>query len=804
MSRKSIKTSGPQNRRPSGSVNKKANDPVEYFGVAQKPKTKRKPKKESKMINIEEFVCTYGASNNTVISEPIKAATTFPVTTNAWARKKGSELFAKAKDDNEEEKMLKMAIAESIKTAEEHSRIKDSTWKNDQENTVNSDDLMFQKKHNSQNKKSSRGSKESRSINCWNNSSFVKESDDYGFLPEHNKTNKSPKVGTLWEDDSKNNRSKERKDIKSKSKHIQKDKPKENKPSPTDSPLKPEKKLRQRGDWKETFIKDNYQPERNVRSNDKDDQRPLPQAHDWSVLTSGWNKPEEKKEDTKKPSNMWNGDVGVNVTKNKWESPNWSEPAKTESVDIWSSDRPKSNSVVWNDPVETKKDSIDEKIIKSERTEIKPNVFGFTDSWGPPMPPQINKEPPKPIESPKFVKKKPLPAPDFNRYLLEALSQSSPYSVPPPHTEPQISQTNTDSLYSNLESVLPKTSSSVLETNNSPEFLSNLHFLANMTQICDRLGLNNKQLLSDLPVGATSSNVEPDLLQQPPTINQIQHNLNWNQKTNQKVYQPYQPVLHQQSDFMLPNQLLHSQQQHQHQHQHQQHQQHHHHHQQHQPQQHQQQQHQQQQHQQQQHQQQQHQQQQHQQQQQQQQQTSFMPANSNNFNLSGNNAFPALNLDLNPQFNNLIYPNQLVPPPNGLFPYQHQTNIERLANLSLGQDKMNFPMYNLVQDKQTRLNDSFNSVREPMKQSKPVQPNVFMPNTLPNSYNFNMDPTPPLFPANLFYAQMPQDMNYVPPNQQQFHNFKEQNMQHMFGNQKLEHQVLRDKMLNVGNPYLKD
>lgn len=50
------------------------------------------------------------------------------VTTNAWARKKGSELFAKAKDDNEEEKMLKMAIAESIKSAEEHSRTKDSAW----------------------------------------------------------------------------------------------------------------------------------------------------------------------------------------------------------------------------------------------------------------------------------------------------------------------------------------------------------------------------------------------------------------------------------------------------------------------------------------------------------------------------------------------------------------------------------------------------------------------------------------------------------------------------------------------------
>jgi len=623
---------------------------------------------------------------------------------------------------------------------------------------------MFQKKHNSQNKKNSRGSKESRSINCWNNSSFTKESDDYGFASEHNKTNKSPKVGILWEDDSKNNRSKERKDIKSKSKHIQKDKPKENKPSPTDSPLKPEKKLRQRGDWKETFIKDNYQPERNVRSNDIDDQRPQPQAHDWSVLTSGWNKPEEKK-DEKKPSNMWNGDVGVNVSKNKWDSSNWSsEPVKTESVDIWSSDRPKSNSVVWNDPVEAKDDGIDEKLIQSERKEIKPNVYGFTDSWGP-MSTQI-KEPPKPIESPKFVEKKPLPAPDFNRYLLEALSQSSPYNVPP-HTEPQISQTNTDSLYSNMESVLPKTSSSVLETNNSPEFLSNLHFLANMTQICDRLGLNNKQLLSDLPVGATSSGVEPDLLQQPPTLNQIQQNLNWNQKATQKVYQPFQPVLQQQSDFMLPNQLLQSQQQQQH---HQQ-------------------------------QQQQHQQ----QQQQQQQQTSFMPANSSNFNLTGNSAFPALNLDLNPQFNNLIYPNPLVPPPNGLYPYQHQTNIERLANLSLGQDKMNFPMYNLVQDKQTRLNDSsFNSVREPMKQSKPVQPNVFMPNTLPNSYNFNIDPSPPLFPANLFYAQMPQDVNYVQPNQQQFHNFKEQNMQHMFGNQKLEHQVLRDKMLNVGNPYLKD
>jgi len=635
--------------------------------------------------------------------------------------------------------------------------------KNDQENAIGADDLMFQKKHISQNKKNSRGSKESRSINCWNNSSFAKESEDFSFIPDHSKTNKILKVGTLWEDDSKNNRSKERKDLKSKTKHIQKDKPKENKPSPTDSLLKPEKKLRQRGDWKETFIKDNYQPERNVRSNDIDDQRPQPQAHDWSVLTSGWNKPEEKKDD-KKPSNMWNGDVGVNMTKNKWEPSNWSsEPVKTESVDIWSSDRPKSNSVVWNDPVETKDDGIDEKLIQSERTDIKPNVYGFSaDSWGA-MTNQI-KEPPKPIESPKFVEKKPLPAPDFNRYLLEALSQSSPYTVPP-HTEPQISQNNTDSLYSNMESVLPKTSSSVLETNNSPDFLSNLQFLANMTQICDRLGLNNKQLLSDLPIGATSSNVEPDLLQQPPTLNQIHQNLNWNQKTNQKVYQQFQPVLQQQSDYMLPTQLLQSQQQQQ---------------------------------------QQQQQQHQHQHQQQQQQQTSFMPANSNNFNLTGNGAFPALNLDLNPQFNNLIYPNPLVPPPNGLYPYQHQTNIERLANLSLGQDKMNFPMYNLVQDKQTRLNDSFNTVREPMKQSKPVQPNVFMPNTLPNSYNFNMDPTPPLFPTNLFYAQMPQDVNYVQPNQQQFHNFKEQNVQHMFGNQKLDHQVLRDKMLNVGNPYLKD
>lgn len=29
------------------------------------------------MINIEEFVCTYGTNNNTVNSEPIKAAATF-------------------------------------------------------------------------------------------------------------------------------------------------------------------------------------------------------------------------------------------------------------------------------------------------------------------------------------------------------------------------------------------------------------------------------------------------------------------------------------------------------------------------------------------------------------------------------------------------------------------------------------------------------------------------------------------------------------------------------------------------------
>lgn len=47
------------------------------FSTAQKPKSKRKPKKESKMINIEEFVCTYGAGNNTVISEPLKAAANF-------------------------------------------------------------------------------------------------------------------------------------------------------------------------------------------------------------------------------------------------------------------------------------------------------------------------------------------------------------------------------------------------------------------------------------------------------------------------------------------------------------------------------------------------------------------------------------------------------------------------------------------------------------------------------------------------------------------------------------------------------
>lgn len=48
-----------------------------FFSTAQKPKSKRKPKKESKMINIEEFVCTYGTGNNIVNSEPIKAAATF-------------------------------------------------------------------------------------------------------------------------------------------------------------------------------------------------------------------------------------------------------------------------------------------------------------------------------------------------------------------------------------------------------------------------------------------------------------------------------------------------------------------------------------------------------------------------------------------------------------------------------------------------------------------------------------------------------------------------------------------------------
>jgi len=47
------------------------------FSTTQKPKSKRKPKKESKMINIEEFVCTYGTGNNIVSSEPIKAAATF-------------------------------------------------------------------------------------------------------------------------------------------------------------------------------------------------------------------------------------------------------------------------------------------------------------------------------------------------------------------------------------------------------------------------------------------------------------------------------------------------------------------------------------------------------------------------------------------------------------------------------------------------------------------------------------------------------------------------------------------------------
>lgn len=49
----------------------------QIFSTTQKPKSKRKPKKEGKMINIEEFVCTYGTGNNTVNSEPIKAATTF-------------------------------------------------------------------------------------------------------------------------------------------------------------------------------------------------------------------------------------------------------------------------------------------------------------------------------------------------------------------------------------------------------------------------------------------------------------------------------------------------------------------------------------------------------------------------------------------------------------------------------------------------------------------------------------------------------------------------------------------------------
>lgn len=51
-----------------------------YFlivSTTQKTKSKRKPKKESKMINIEEFVCTYGSGSNSINSEPIKAAATF-------------------------------------------------------------------------------------------------------------------------------------------------------------------------------------------------------------------------------------------------------------------------------------------------------------------------------------------------------------------------------------------------------------------------------------------------------------------------------------------------------------------------------------------------------------------------------------------------------------------------------------------------------------------------------------------------------------------------------------------------------
>lgn len=47
------------------------------FSTTQKPKSKRKPKKEGKMINIEEFVCNYGNGNSTVNSEPVKAAATF-------------------------------------------------------------------------------------------------------------------------------------------------------------------------------------------------------------------------------------------------------------------------------------------------------------------------------------------------------------------------------------------------------------------------------------------------------------------------------------------------------------------------------------------------------------------------------------------------------------------------------------------------------------------------------------------------------------------------------------------------------
>lgn len=46
----------------------------------------------------------------------------YNVAVNAWTQKKGSALFAKPAEEEEEDEMLKLALKESLKTAEEDNR----------------------------------------------------------------------------------------------------------------------------------------------------------------------------------------------------------------------------------------------------------------------------------------------------------------------------------------------------------------------------------------------------------------------------------------------------------------------------------------------------------------------------------------------------------------------------------------------------------------------------------------------------------------------------------------------------------